>query len=95
MKNFDNVESKDLSLVFIKSQLICAQSLEIMVESWLTSIASAPNAGELCETLEEIANIYLNISEKISALRADDTIFVDDSSVILAEPIGLPRKMTL
>ena len=95
MKKTDNLESKDLSLVFAKSQLICAQSLEIMLEGWLNQFASSSQAGEFCEILEETANIYLNISERISALRANDAIFVPIYSDNLAENTDMPKKITL
>ncbi|KAF0226914.1 MAG: hypothetical protein FD175_2890 [Beijerinckiaceae bacterium] len=65
-----------VGLAFVKAQLVCAQSLEIMLEKLLVPISGMPEAGEICEILEETANIYLNISERISALRADDSIFI-------------------
>lgn len=86
---------KNLSLVFMKSQLICAQSLEIMLDNFLEPVSTESTAAELCEILEEIGNIYLNISENISSLRANDAIFVSDMALNALEPIENSKKITL
>lgn len=76
MNNRGTGHQNAVGLAFVKAQLVCAQSLEIMLEKLLVPIADLPEAGEICEILEEAANIYLNISERISALRANDSIFI-------------------
>lgn len=60
----------------MKAHLIQAQSLEIMIDRLLAPVSMLSDAGEIAETMEEIANIYLNIAERISSFRADDSIFI-------------------
>jgi hypothetical protein len=70
MNIFSLTDAKNLNIAVLKSQLVNAQGLEILLDSLIKSISKSNDAGEICEILEETANVYLNIAEEISSLRA-------------------------
>lgn len=67
----------DLLITPVKSQLIQVQSLEIMLEGYVQDISKVQEAGEFCEILEEIANEYLNLAEKIEKNRLVNPTIVE------------------
>jgi hypothetical protein len=95
MKKETHHSSKALNVVFMKSQLICAQSLEIMMERLIEPLSSESISGELCEIFEDIANIYMNLSERISAWRANEEIFLHEFAPEMTENSESPKKITL
>lgn len=60
-----------------KAQLIHVQSLEIMLEGHAEDVSKANRGGEFCEVLEEIANCYLNLAEKIECYRTVNSTKVE------------------
>lgn len=70
MKPFDEKCAERIGSTFINAQLINAQTIEILIEPFIEDYATERLSADIGEKFEEIANIFLNISEKISSVRA-------------------------
>ena len=70
MQGTDNSSVREMGLTFVRSQLASAQSLEVIVEHLIGAIVEFGQGGEICEILEDIANVYMNMSERIAEARA-------------------------
>lgn len=76
-----------LAYVLATSSLVQAQSLEILFERILFDAASKDYILHVGSLFEDIGNIYLNISERISAAYAD----ADGATPNIVEFTSLPR----
>ena len=60
-------DSFSIANVLIKSRLIQAQSLEILISQLRIDVENKSNYMRLADVFEDIGNLYINISEEISA----------------------------
>jgi hypothetical protein len=62
--------AETVAVASMRAMLIQAQSLDIMIGSLAPALGRSQIGGEMCEVIEEIANVYLDLSERIAAARA-------------------------
>lgn len=82
MTHFDEKCAERIGSTFINAQLINAQTIEILIEPFIDQYARTPLSAEIGEKFEEIANIFLNISDRISRFRAkqSEILSITDST---------------